>query len=229
MIDSQYASLSVIRQCELISLCRASLYYRPHKIESELEFNFNLMKRLDELYLDMPFYGSRRMTEQLKLENYPVNRKRIRCLMRAMGIEAIYPREKLSIPNPEHRIYPYLLNNVRIRGVNHVWSTDITYIPMRRGFLYLVAIMDWYSRYVVSWELSQTLEKYFCISALERALSCGIPEIFNSDQGSQFTSPSFTQLLLDQGVLVSMDDRGRAFDNIFSRMLLQPIIVQKRP
>lgn len=225
MVDFQHVSLSVNRQCELLGLCRASFYYRPHKSESELEFNFRLMKRLDELYLGMPYYGSRRMTEQLKLENYPVNRKRISRLMGAMGIEAIYPRKKLSISNfnSEHRIYPYLLHNVRIRGVDHVWSTDITYIPMRRGFLYLVAIMDWYSRYVVSWELSQTLEKYFCISALERALCWGVPEIFNSDQGSQFTSHSFTRLLLDKGVLVSMDGRGRVFDNIFIERLWRTV------
>jgi putative transposase len=223
MVDSDHPSLSVSRQCELLGLCRASFYYRPHGVESEVEFNFSLLRRLDELYLEMPFYGSRRMTEQLRLENYPVNRKRICRLMRAMGIEAIYPRKKLSIGNPEHRKYPYLLHNVRIRGVNHVWSTDITYIPMRRGFLYLVAIMDWYSRYVLSWELSQTLEKYFCIGALERALSTGVPEIFNSDQGSQFTSPSFTQLLLDKGVLVSMDGRGRVFDNIFIERLWRTV------
>jgi putative transposase len=129
----------------------------------------------------------------------------------------------LTFTNPEHRIYPYLLNNVRISRVNHVWSTDITYIPMRRGFLYLVAIMDWYSRYVVSWELSQTLEKYFCINALERALSSAVPKIFNSDQGSQFTSHSFTQLLLDKGVLVSMDGRGRVFDNIFIERLWRTV------
>jgi putative transposase len=223
MVDSDHPSLSVSRQCDLLGLSRASFYYRPRQVESEVEFNFNLLKRLDELYLDMPFYGSRRMTEQLKLESYPVNRKRICRLMRAMGIEAIYPRKKLSIGKPEHRKYPYLLKNVRIRGVNHVWSTDITYIPMRRGFLYLVAIMDWYSRYVLSWELSQTLEKYFCIGALERALSLGVPEIFNSDQGSQFTSPSFTQLLLDKGVLVSMDGRGRVFDNIFIERLWRTV------
>ena len=223
MVDSDHPSLSVSRQCDLLGLSRASFYYRPRQVESEVEFNFNLLKRLDELYLDMPFYGSRRMTEQLKLESYPVNRKRICRLMRAMGIEAIYPRKKLSIGKPEHRKYPYLLKNVRIRGVNHVWSTDITYIPMLRGFLYLVAIMDWYSRYVVSWELSPTLEKYFCINALERALSTGMPEIFNSDQGSQFTSPSFTQLLLDKGVLVSMDGRGRVFDNIFIERLWRTV------
>jgi putative transposase len=164
------------------------------------------------------------VTEYLKLEGFEVNRKRIQRLMGQMGIQAIYPRKKLSYNrHPEHRIFPYLLKGVKIEHVNHVWSTDITYIPMCRGFLYLVAIMDWYSRYVLSWELSQTLEKYFCISALEKALSLNQPEIFNSDQGSQFTNPSFTSRLQELGIAISMDGRGRVFDNIFIERLWRTV------
>jgi putative transposase len=163
------------------------------------------------------------MTASLKSEGYEVSRKRICRLMSEMGVQAIYPRKKLSYGNPDHRIYPYLLRGVKIERVNQVWATDITYIPMRRGFLYLVAIMDWYSRYVLSWELSQTLEKYFCMSALERAFSHGQPEIFNSDQGPQFTSPSFLQPLLDRGIAISMDGRGRVFDNIFIERLWRTV------
>ncbi len=223
MVEPNHTSLSVIRQCELLSLCRSSFYYQPNVGESRLKFDCQLRKRIDEIYLRCPFYGSRRIVEQLKFEGYTVNRKRIRRLMNEMGIEAIYPRKNLSQSHPEHRVFPYLLRGVYISGVNHVWSTDITYIPMRRGYLYLVAVMDWYSRYVLSWELSQTLEKYFCISALERALSLGEPEIFNSDQGSQFTSPSFTRLLLDKEIAISMDGRGRAFDNIFIERLWRTV------
>ncbi len=230
MVEPTNTSLPVIRQCELLSLCRSSFYYHSNADESglewlELEYDYHLRKRIDEIYLRCPFYGSRRIREQLKSEGYMVNRKRIRRLMREMGIEAIYPRKKLSQGHPEHLIFPYLLRDVCISGVNHVWSSDITYIPMRRGYLYLVAIMDWYSRYVLSWELSPTLEKYFCISALERALSLssGEPEIFNSDQGCQFTSPSFTRVLQDKGIAISMDGRGRAFDNIFIERLWRTV------
>jgi putative transposase len=159
------------------------------------------------------------MTASLKADGVEVNRKRIQRLMRHMGIHAIYPRKKLSIVNREHRIFPYLLRNVAIDRVNHVWSSDITYIPMRRGFLYLAAVIDWYSRYVLSWELSLTLEKHFCINALEKSLALGHPEIFNTDQGSQFTSNDFTGILQDKGIQISMDGRGRVFDNIFVERL----------
>lgn len=223
MIDIAHPHLSINQQCELVSLCRSSYYYREHRNELSIAFDYCLSRRIDQLYLQHPFYGSRRMTAVLKVEGYEVNRKRIQRLMRQIGVQAIYPRKKLSYGNPEHRIYPYLLRGVKIERVNHVWATDITYIPMRRGFLYLVAIMDWYSRYVVSWELSQTLEKYFCINALERAFYQGQPEIFNSDQGSQFTSPSFLQLLLDRGIAISMDGRGRVFDNIFIERLWRTV------
>jgi putative transposase len=181
------------------------------------------MRQIDQLYLQSPFYGSRRLTANLKREGYVVNRKRVQRLMRQMGIQAIYPRKKLSVKHPDHRIFPYLLRGVKIERVNHVWSSDITYIPMRRGFLYLVAIMDWFSRYVLSWMLSQTLEKHFCVQALEKALSVGEPEIFNSDQGSQFTSPSFTGILQSRGISISMDGRGRVFDNIFIERLWRTV------
>jgi putative transposase len=223
MVDRSHPRLSLQRQCELLSLSRSSYYYPVRRNEICIEFDYFLTRRIDQLYLARPYYGSRRMTGTLKREGYEVNRKRIQRLMREMGVQAIYPRKKLSCGNPEHRIYPYLLRGVKIQRVNHVWSTDITYIPMRQGFLYLVAIMDWYSRYVLSWELSQTLEKYFCISALERALYLGQPEIFNSDQGSQFTSPTFLQPLLDRGIAISMDGRGRVFDNIFIERLWRSV------
>jgi len=225
MIDPSHCFLPVSHQCELLDLSRSSYYYQPYKNESELCFDYRLMQRLDAIYLNCPFYGSRRLTEQLKTEGFVVNRKRICRLMGQMGIQAIYPGKKLSVSNPERHIFPYLLKGVRVSGVNHVWSSDITYIPMRRGYLYLVAIMDWYSRYVLSWELSQTLEKHFCISALERALSLGDgdPKIFNTDQGSQFTNPSFTGLLLARGISISMDGRGRVFDNIFIERLWRTV------
>lgn len=223
MLDRSDTSLAVSHQCELLALNRSSFYYQPSTNDLELAFDFRLMQRLDQIYMNCPFYGSRRLTEQLKSEGYVVNRKRICRLMEQMGILAIYPGKKVSVCNPEHRIFPYLLKGVQVSGVNHVWSSDITYIPMRRGYLYLVAVMDWYSRYVLSWELSQTLEKYFCISALELALSFGEPKIFNTDQGGQFTSPSFTGLLLDRGIAVSMDGRGRVFDNIFIERLWRTV------
>lgn len=223
MVEPRHPDLALNRQCELLGLNRSSFYYQSLKSEIEVAFNYGLRKRLDELYLEMPYYGSRRMTEQLKSEGYMVNRKRIQRLMKEMCMQAIYPVKKLSVGNPEHRIFPYLLKGVQVSEVNHVWSSDITYIPMRRGFLYLVAIMDWYSRYVISWELSQTLEKYFCISTLERALLLGKPVIFNTDQGSQFTSPSFTGLLQNNGIAISMDGRGRVFDNIFIERLWRTV------
>jgi len=223
MIDKCHPHLPINRQCELVSLCRSSYYYRGYINDSSLAFDYCLTRSLDQLYLQYPFYGSRRMTAILKVEGYQVNRKRIQRLMRQMGLQAIYPRKKRCYEKADHPRYPYLLRGVKVDRVNHVWCTDITYIPMCRGFLYLVVIMDWYSRYVLSWELSQTLEKYFCISALERAFCYGQPEIFNSDQGSQFTSPSFLQLLLDRGIAISMDGRGRVFDNIFIERLWRTV------
>lgn len=177
------------------------------------------MKRIDEQYTRMPFYGSRKMTAFLRREGHPVNRKRVQGLMRQMGLEAIYPRPRLSQGHPEHEIYPYLLRGVRLNRVDQVWAADITYIRLSRSFLYLVAIMDWVSRYVVSWALSTSLEVDFCLVALERAFQVGCPEIFNTDQGSQFTSKVFTQKLKELEIQISMDGRGRVFDNIFTERL----------
>ena len=174
---------------------------------------------MDEQYLRHPEFGSPRMTDWLHDQGYSVNHKRIARLMRRMGIQAITPGPHTSNPSPEHRIYPYLLRKVKIDHVNQVWSTDITYVPMRRGFMYLVAVIDWYSRYVISWELSNSLDSNFCVSALNRALAFGMPEIFNTDQGSQFTSNDFTSALLDRKIVISMDGRGRALDNVFVERL----------
>lgn len=213
--------ISISRQCDLLSLCRSSLYYQPQVRESLL--NEELMKLIDKRYLQAPFYGSRKITIWLKELGYAVNRKRVSRLMNKMGIEVIYPKKKSKFTHQDHRVFPYLLKDLTISGVNQVWSTDITYIPMRKGFIYLVAIIDWYSRYVVSWEVSTTLEKEFCISTLQQALQLAHPQIFNSDQGVQFTTPAFYQILLDKGISVSMDGRGRAYDNIFIERLWRSV------
>lgn len=180
--------------------------------------NLSLMRRIDEQYLATPFYGSRRMSVMLN-----VNRKRVQRLMRLMGIEAIYPKRRTTWPGAGHKIYPYLLRNVAILRPNHVWGTDITYVPLRHGFLYLVAIMDWFSRYVLAWRLSNTLEGSFCLEALDEALARARPEIFNSDQGSQFTAAAFTSRLESCGIAVSMDGRGRALDNVFVERLWRSV------
>jgi putative transposase len=200
-----------LRQCELLGLPRSSYYYQPRPESKE---NLRLLRRLDELYLDCPFFGSRRMAVTLG-----VNRKRIQRLMRILGIEAIYPKPNLSRPAPGHEIYPYLLRGLSIERPNQVWSTDITYLPMRGGFLYLVAIMDWFSRFVLSWELSNTMETGFCLAALDSAFHFGQPQIWNSDQGSQFTSADFLAPLKKRGISISMDGRGRALDNVFIERL----------
>jgi putative transposase len=189
--------LSIARQCELLGLARSTCYYKP---VGETPENLKLMRRIDEQYLKTPFYGSRKLADILG-----VNRKRIQRLMRLMGLEAVFPKRRTTWPGAGHKIYPYLLRNVEITRPNQVWSTDITYIPMRHGFLYLTAVMDWYSRYVLSWRLSNTLEGSFCVEALEAALSQARPEIFNSDQGSQFTSVTFTSRLEAHGIAISMD------------------------
>jgi putative transposase len=220
MVDRDHPELSVVRQCALLDLSRSSVYYRPTEVAaSDLE----LMALMDRQYLLTPFYGSRRMAAWLRAQGYPVNRKRVQRLMRVMGIEAIYQRPNTSRPSPEHRVYPYLLRGLAISGVNQVWAADITYIPMARGFLYLVAIMDWYSRYVLAWRVSNTLDVDFCVEALEEALSKGTPEIFNTDQGSQFTSDAFTGVLLQQGIRISMDGKGRCMDNIFVERLWRSV------
>jgi putative transposase len=173
------------------------------------------MRSIDEIYTEFPFYGSRRMVIELQRRSFHVNRKRVQRLMRLMGIEAIYPKPNLSRRNQEHKVYPYLLRNILIDRPNKVWSTDITYIPMQDGFMYLTAIIDWYSRYIISWRLSNTMDNDFCIEALEDALNQEIPDIFNTDQGAQFTSSKFTKCLIDAAVKISMDGKGRALDNIF--------------
>jgi len=211
----------VVRQCELLGLPRSSYYYSPGQESAE---NLKLMRMIDEEYTRAPFYGVRRLTERLRrLLGEKINHKRVHRLMRLMGISAIYPKKRLSQGNKNHRKYPYLLGGVRIERVNQVWSTDITYIPMASGYLYLVAILDWYSRYVISWELSNTLETGFCLIALERALEQGKPEIFNSDQGVQFTSDDFTGRLAQEDIRISMDGRGRVFDNIFVERLWRSV------
>jgi putative transposase len=192
------------------------VYYQPVPASQE---NLELMKLIDQQYLERPFYGSRRMTVWLRNQGYGVNRKRVRRLMEIMGLRAIYRRPRTSQPAPGHQVYPYLLRGVAITRPNQVWTADITYIPMARGFLYLVAIMDGYSRYVLSWRLSNTLEVDFCIEALEEALRNGQPEIFNTDQGAQFTSQAFTSLLEQHGIKVSMDGKGRYTDNLFIERL----------
>ena len=208
------------RQCELLAVARSSVYYET---VGESEYNVRLMRRLDEQYTRTPFYGVRRMTEWLRTKGHAVNHKRVVRLLRVMGIEAIYPRKRLSRPAPGHHIYPYLLRDVPIERRDQVWSTDITYIRLRHGFAYLVAVLDWYSRYVLSWELSATLETEFCVVALERALGAGVPEIFNTDQGSQFTSEDFTSPLKAAGIAISMDGRGRALDNVFVERLWRTV------
>ena len=210
-MDLDHGTISLRRQCELLSVNRASLYYTP---SGESEENLRLMRLIDEQYTRTPFFGSRRMTAWLRNEQkLTVNRKRICRLMEVMGLEAMYPRPKLSQPGEGHTIYPYLLSSVKVERVNQVWSTDITYIRMAQGFCYLVAVMDWHSRFVLSWALSLTMEMDFCLEALANALRRARPEIFNSDQGSQFTSEKFTGELKARGIAISMDGRGCCFDN----------------
>ena len=210
------SSLSLRRQCVLLGLNRAALYSRPVKVGAAA---LELMALLDRQYLRTPFYGSRRMTVWLQTQGHMVNRKRVQHLMQRMGLAVIYQRPRTSRPAPEHRIYPYLLRGLAITRVNQVWAADITYIPMAQGFLYLVAVMDWVSRYVLAWRLSNLLDTSFCIAAVEEALGQGQPEIFNTDQGSQFTDDDFTGVLRDHQVAISMDGRGRFSDNIFVERL----------
>ena len=215
-MERDHTEISVRRQCELLGVPRSGLYYEPVGESSE---NLRLMRLLDEQYTRAPFYGSRRMTEWLATQGHAVNRKRVTRLMALMGLEAVYPKPKLSQPGEGHRIYPYLLRGTTVARVNQVWSTDITYIRMEQGFLYLVAVMDWFSRFVLSWSLSLTMEVDFCIEALQRALRRARPEIFNSDQGSQFTSEKFSGELEARDIAISMDGRGRCMDNIFVERL----------
>jgi len=217
MIVPGRPGLSLSRQCQLLSISRSSFYYAPRGESPE---NLALMRRIDELFLKYPFYGSRQMACQLRREGVWIGRHRVRRLMRLMGLEAIYQAPRTSNPHPAHKIYPYLLGNLAIVHSDHVWCADITYIPVRRGFLYLVAIMDWATRHVLAWRLSNTMDTGFCIEALREAMARhGKPEIFNTDQGSQFTSLDFTGVLKDAGVAISMDGRGRCMDNIFIERL----------
>jgi putative transposase len=201
-------------------LNRSSLYYEP---AAESAANLRLMRVLDEQYTACPFYGSRRLTAWLVQQGETVNRKRVQRLLRLMGLEAIYPKPRLSVPGKGHRIYPYLLRGVRIERPDQVWSTDITYVPLPSGFMYLAAVLDWYSRYVLAWRLSNTLDGSFCLDMLDEALSRGRPEVFNTDQGVQFTAEAFTGRLRSAGVAVSMDGRGRCLDNVFVERLWRTV------
>ena len=220
MIDLENTVLPINLQCRLLELSRSSYYYRP---QPESELNLHLMDLIDRQYTKRPFYGARQMTESLRRQGHWVNHKRVERLMRKMGIMAIYPRPRTSIKDDSHKIYPYLLRDLAIIYPNQVWCADITYIRMRHGFLYLIAIMDWFSRYVLSWELSNTLDVHFCLEALDQALRIAKPGIFNNDQGSQFTSSAFTGLLEQNDIRISMDGRGRAFDNIFIERLWRTV------
>ena len=206
------APISISEQCRILGVARSTYYY---EVAEESEENLAIMKRIDELYMDNPTWGSRQMRNRLRLEGKWVNRKRIQRLMRLMGIEALYPRRNLSRPHPDHKVYPYLLRGLAIDRSDLVWCADITYIRLTHGFVYLVAILDWYSRKVLSWEISNTLDSHFCVSALEAAMRrYGKPEIFNTDQGAQFTSEAFIEKLLSQEIRISMDGKGRALDNV---------------
>jgi putative transposase len=217
MIDPDHKRLSIVRQCELVSISRASFYRPP---ASESPENLALMRLIDEAFLECPFYGARQMARHLRRLGWCLGRKRVRRLMRKIGLAPIYQAPKTSRPHPQHKIYPYLLRYLRIERPNQVWCADVTYIPMWRGFLYLAAIMDWTSRKVLAWRLSNTMEADFCVAALEEAIArYGRPEIFNTDQGSQFTSFAFTTTLRDAGIRISMDGRGRWMDNVFIERL----------
>ncbi|GAC1547208.1 MAG: hypothetical protein NVS2B7_22810 [Herpetosiphon sp.] len=217
MIKLAHPKLSVVRQCELVSISRSGFYYQP---AGETPLNLVLMRLIDVQFLETPWYGARQMARHLRREGYPVSRKRIRRLMAKMGLVPIYQRPRTTVPHPDHQVYPYLLREMVIDRPNQVWCADLTYIPMRRGFLYLIAVMDWSTRKVLSWRVSNTMDVEFCLEALQDALArFGRPEIFNTDQGSQFTSPRFTGVLREAGVRISMDGRGRWMDNVFIERL----------
>ena len=220
MVERQRPSLSVARQCRALGISRSSLYYQPVGVSQEV---LELMKLLDKQYLERPFFGSRRMAIWLRGQGYRINRKRVGRLMGAMGLRAIYRRPRTSKPGLGHRVYPYLLRSMKITRPNQVWAADITYVPKARGFMCLVAIMDWHSRYVLAWRLSNTLDVDFCVKALEEALEKGKPEIFNTDQGSQFTSEAFTGLLKQRGIQISMDGKGSYRDNLFVERLWRSV------
>lgn len=223
MIEPNHPKLSVSRQYELIGLPRSS-YYRTTNPAAESEENLLLMRLIDEEYMRHPFLGSRKMRDYCRRQGYRINRKRVQRLMQKMGLVSVAPKPNTSLANKAHAVYPYLLHNITINRVNQVWCTDITYIRMRGGFVYLVAVMDWHSRKVLSWELSNTMDSHFCVSALERAIRLyGTPDIFNSDQGSQFTSDAFTDVLKQHHIKISMDGKGRWMDNVFIERLWRSV------
>jgi len=220
MIDRK-DPLPITRQCSLLDLSRSGFYYTPSPLSAK---DLELMRQIDEIHLAFPFYGSRKIRDELWARKHNVGRDRVRRLMRRMGIEALYVKPRLSLPHPEHVKYPYLLRGLEIKRANQVWATDITYIPMAKGFCYLVAIMDWASRMVLSWRLSNTLDSAFCVDALEEAIAkYGCPEIFNTDQGSQFTADTFTYALKSRGIAISMDGKGRWMDNVFIERLWRSV------
>jgi putative transposase len=220
MIDKK-EDLPLTRQCEILELSRSGIYYTPVPVSAK---DMELMRQIDEIHLLYPFYGSRKIRNELWKKGYDVGRDKVRGLMRRMGIEALYVKPRLSASHPGHMKYPYLLRSLEISRANHVWAADITYIPMARGFCYLVAIMDWASRMVLSWRLSNTLDSAFCVDALEEAISrYGCPDIFNTDQGSQFTSEAFTDILYSHNISISMDGKGRWMDNVFIERLWKSV------
>jgi len=221
LVEVEHPQISIGRQCELLGLSRSSYYYEPAQETPE---NLRLMRLIDREYTAHPCKGSRRMAVWLnKVKGEEVNRKRVQRLMRLMGLEAVYPKRKLSHPGSGHKVFPYLLRNVAIARVDQVWSTDITYIPLASGFMYLAAVIDWFSRYVLAWRLSNTLDGGFCLELLDEALGRGRPEIFNTDQGVQFTAEAFTARLVGAGVQVSMDGKGRCLDNVFVERLWRTV------
>jgi len=220
LIELNQPELSIRQQCDLVGLNRSSFYYQA---AGESELNLTLMRLIDVQYTQTPFYGWPKMTVYLQQLGYPINHKRVQRLMQLMGLQAIYPKPRTSTPAPGHKIYPYLLRGLKITRPNQAWSADITYVPLPKGFMYLVAIIDWFSRYVLTWQLSNTLDSHFCIQALQQALQHGQPEIFNTDQGAQFTALAFTGLLEAAHIRISMDGRGRALDNIFVERLWRTV------
>jgi len=220
LIEAAHPQISIARQSDLVGLPRSTYYYHTQGESAE---NLTLMRLLDQQYTDTPYYGIRRMTAWLRSQGYAVNHKRVARLLHTMGLETIYPKPRLSQPHPAHRVYPSLLRGVPITRVNQVWSTDITYIRLHGGFIYLVAVMDWFSRYVLSWAVSITMDVSFCLEALDQALEVARPDIFNTDQGAQFTSHDFTERLAAAGILMSMDGRGRALDNVFVERLWRTV------
>lgn len=220
MVDPRHPTLSIRQQCAVLGLQRSSYYYQP---ATESPFNLHLMRLIDEQYLRTPYLGYPKMTVYLQRLGFDVNHKRVYRLMRTMGLQAVYPRPKTSVGHKDHQVYPYLLRGLTINRPNYVWCADITYVPITGGFMYLVAVMDWYSRFVLSWELSNSLDRFFCLAALEQALATGRPAIFKTDQGAQFTSNGFTGRLKEVEIQISMDGRGRMMDNIFIERLWRSV------